>query len=150
MESWQSNQLAIDRGSGGTMPTMRVLVIDDEPAICGLVRESLVRAGAEVVCTNEAEEALAMLEYRSFDVLICDLKLGSPFRVEGLDIVGEARYRVPNLGIVVHTGTPDDDLHANCRRNGADEVVLKSEPLRSLRAAVARAARRKEVRDVAS
>jgi len=150
MESWQSNLVSIDRRAGGTMPTLHVLVLDDEPAICGLVRESLTRAGAEVVCTSEAEEALAMLEYRRFDVLVCDLKLGSPFRVEGLDLVGEARYRVPHLGIVVHTGTPDEDLHESCRLAGADEVVMKSEPVAALRAAVARAARRKEERDVAS
>lgn len=150
MESWKSNGAAFDRTAEQKRPALRVLVLDDEPAIRALVSECLSRVGAEVTCTSEAEEALAMLEYRRFDVLVCDLMLGSPFRVEGLDIVGEARYRVPSLGIVVHTGTPDGELIDDCRRSGADEIVLKCESMTTLRAAVARAAAHEEASDVAS
>ena len=134
----------------GVREAFRVLVLDDEPAICNLVRDSLARLGHEVVCTHEAEEALAMLEYRSFDVLVADLKLGSPFHTEGLDLIGEARWRAPHLGIVVHTGECDEALHESCVSNGADEIVLKTETIAALRAAVIRAGRRKEVSDVAS
>jgi CheY-like chemotaxis protein len=150
MESWQSNQVRQAKDLQASGSSLRVLVLDDEPSVRGLVRESLRRFGAEVTCTSEAEEALAMLEYRCFDVLVCDLKLGSPFRIEGLELVTEARYRVPQLGIVVHTGTPDEAVHRSCLSNGADEIVLKSEPLASLRAAVARAACRQEESHVAS
>jgi CheY-like chemotaxis protein len=150
MESWQSNQVTRGAGNRTGGSPLRILVLDDEMSVCGLVRESLSRIGAEVTCTNEAEEALAMLEYRCFEVLVCDLKLGSPFRIEGLDLVSEARYRVPNLAIVVHTGSPDDDLIESCRRLGADEIVLKSEPIAALRTAVSRAACRREEYDVAS
>ncbi|HEX9799583.1 MAG TPA: response regulator, partial [Thermoanaerobaculia bacterium] len=134
----------------GVREAYRVLVLDDEPAICNLVRDSLARAGHDVVCTQEAEEALAMLEYRPFDVLVADLKLGSPFHTEGLDLIGEARYHAPHLGIVVHTGECDEALHQSCLSNGADEIVLKTETIAALRAAVIRAGRRKEVSDVAS
>jgi DNA-binding response OmpR family regulator len=138
------------RREGEVSAEYRVLVLDDEPAICNLVRDGLARAGHEVVCTQEAEEALAMLEYRTFDVLVADLKLGSPFRTEGLDLIGEARWRAPHLGIVVHTGESDETLHDDCRRNGADEIVLKTESIATLRAAVARAGGRGEDSDVAS
>ena len=130
--------VALDEGIPGRNPVtaLRILVLDDEPAICHLVRDSFARYGAEVVCTEEAEEALAMLEYRRFEAFVVDLRLSSPYRLEGLDLIAEARYRSPELRIVVHTGAADEALHADCRRSGADAVVLKSEPIACLRAAV--------------
>jgi CheY-like chemotaxis protein len=129
---------------------MRILVLDDEVEVCRLLRECFTLLGAEVVCTAEAEEALALLELRRFDALVADLRLGSPYRTEGLEIVAEARYRSPRLRIVVHTGTADPALHEDCIRRGADAIVIKSEPLSRLREAVYRAAVEEEVERVSA
>jgi len=126
----------------------RILVLDDEPGVSEMLRSGFERAGAEVVCTSEAEEALAVLEYRRFDALVVDLNLGSPFRTEGLELVVEARYRARDVAIVVFTGSSDERLHDDCLVAGADDVVVKSSSLQDLRAAVERALATKENNDV--
>jgi CheY-like chemotaxis protein len=114
----------------------RILVLDDELSICRLIQAGFAELGVEVVCSQEAEEALAVLGHRRFDGLIVDLHLSAPWRTEGLDLIAEARWQAPELRIVVHTGDCDDALFEECLRAGADEVVPKGEPLARLRGAV--------------
>jgi len=52
----------------------RILVVDDQPAILELVADAL--ADHDVVCTNRAQEALALLQTgECFDVILCDLTM---------------------------------------------------------------------------
>lgn len=129
---------------------MRILILDDEAAVGRLLSECFTRLGAEVVWAAEAEEALAVLEHRPFDALIADLRLGSPYRTEGLEIIAEARYRSPRMRIVVHTGCADAALHRDCLARGADDVVIKSQPLKRLREAVYRDAVESELERVSA
>ena len=56
----------------------RVLVVDDEPAICHLVAEALTDLGMEVVQANGGEEALERLceataQGRPYDAVVLDI-----------------------------------------------------------------------------
>lgn len=136
------------KSAGDGSPRRRFLVLDDDRAVAEMLRLGFERSGAEVVCATEAEEALAVLEYQRFDALIVDLNLGSPFRTEGLELVGEARYRARDVVIVVFTGSSDERLHEDCRGAGADDVVIKSSALRELHAAVERSLEKRRSNDV--
>lgn len=50
----------------------RVLLVDDEEAVLEFEREVLSNAGAEVVCYRDAEQAMALLQERDFDVILID------------------------------------------------------------------------------
>jgi CheY-like chemotaxis protein len=50
----------------------RILIVDDEPAICHAVQRVLSREYRTVVALTSAREALVLLEERSFDVVLCD------------------------------------------------------------------------------
>jgi DNA-binding response OmpR family regulator len=56
---------------GGT----RVLVVDDEPAICKALTMALSRAGFETVAAQTGESALAILRSERVDVLVLDLRI---------------------------------------------------------------------------
>lgn len=54
---------------------VRVLVVDDEPAICKALTTALERAGYDAVSALSGDSALARLAAESFDVLLLDLRI---------------------------------------------------------------------------
>jgi PAS domain S-box-containing protein len=52
-----------------------VLVLDDEEIICTLLSEGLAASKLHVDCARTLDDALALLQRRSYDVLLCDLNL---------------------------------------------------------------------------
>lgn len=54
---------------------VRVLIVDDEPAICKALSIALKRTGLEVVTVESGETATSMLRAEHFDVLVVDLRI---------------------------------------------------------------------------
>jgi signal transduction histidine kinase len=52
-----------------------VLVIEDEPALATAVAEGLSDSGFQVTRAADGEEGLARLRERTFDVIVCDLRM---------------------------------------------------------------------------
>jgi PAS domain S-box-containing protein len=52
-----------------------VLVVEDEPALAAAVAEGLTDAGFRVDRAGDGEEALARVRERSYDLIVCDLKM---------------------------------------------------------------------------
>lgn len=72
----------------------RVLVIDDEPALCSTVRH-VMALDHEVVTVDSAEAALALFDRdQEFDVVFCDAELPTRSAASLLD---EVRARSPSL-----------------------------------------------------
>ena len=53
----------------------RVLVVDDEPAICKALTMALTRAGFDAIAAQSGESALAILRSERVDVLVLDLRI---------------------------------------------------------------------------
>lgn len=53
----------------------RVLVVDDEPAICRALTIALTRAGFEVTAAHSGDAALAILASQHVDVMVIDLRI---------------------------------------------------------------------------
>jgi CheY-like chemotaxis protein len=51
----------------------RILVIDDEPMIVGLIREVLSKYGETVQTASNGEDGLKMLEDSSYDIIMTDM-----------------------------------------------------------------------------
>jgi DNA-binding response OmpR family regulator len=60
-------------GPGPVRP--RVLVVDDEPAICAAVASALVQAGYDALSALSGEAAHDLLRSRHVDVLVLDLRM---------------------------------------------------------------------------
>ena len=54
---------------------VRVLVVDDEPAICKALTIALQRAGYEALSAQSGDSALAILADEHVDVLLIDLRI---------------------------------------------------------------------------
>jgi DNA-binding response OmpR family regulator len=114
-----------------------VLLMDDEEAITTPVSGYLRRIGWRTQVAAEAEEAMALVMHRAFDLAILDLRLTRWGGGEGLAVVEEIRRLSPCTRILVLSAYVDEDAEVEARRRGADAVLRKPQPL----AAVARVGR---------
>jgi len=73
----------------------RLLLVEDEPALAGAVKEALIDQGLVVDHAGDGEEALARLRQQpSYDAIVCDLKMP---RVDGMMLYRAIAATVPTL-----------------------------------------------------
>ncbi len=82
---------------------LRVLVVDDEPALARIAEKSLVRAGCVVRAVLDGASALDVLraDPQAVDVLVTDLTMPG---MSGLDVASEARRMRPDLPVLLVSG----------------------------------------------
>lgn len=78
-----------------------VLVVEDEVLVREDAADILEHGGFEVLQAGDAEEALAMLEERSADVLFTDVNLAGQ---DGLGLARMVHERWPEMGLLITSG----------------------------------------------
>ncbi|MDA8020672.1 MAG: diguanylate cyclase [Thermoanaerobaculia bacterium] len=104
------------------MKSLRVLVVDDEPAICRLCRSQLEMFGHEVITESDPTRTIDVLEAGSFEAVILDLVMPEQ---SGLEVLRELRVRWPALPVLVVSGVNLVDIVAEAMRLGASDFVAK-------------------------
>jgi len=84
----------------------RVLVVDDESALAGLVGAWVEETGAAVRVAVNPAEALALAESFEPDVLVTDIRLGDP-DIDGVELAARVTALLPDVSIVLMTGYSD-------------------------------------------
>ena len=80
---------------GPRLDGVRVLVVDDAPAVRDVVTHILSQDGAKVTAVGSAEEALAALQWERPDVLLSDLAMPGK---GGYWLIGQVRALPPERG----------------------------------------------------
>ncbi len=101
---------------------LRVLVVDDEPAILRFLRPSLATQGYIVSEAKDGKSALEAIHRKSADVMVLDLGLPD---TDGLDIIRELRESGENLPIIVLSGRESEGVKVKALDLGADDYVTK-------------------------
>lgn len=114
----------------------RLLIVDDEAAICFALSEYFRGNGWAVDSAAEKGEAEALLASREYAVVIADLRLTGLHGVEGLDIIQRSRRLRPQTRVVILTGNGTPELEDEARRRGADAFLHKPLPLIQVEAVV--------------
>jgi two-component system alkaline phosphatase synthesis response regulator PhoP len=124
------------------MPRHRVLIVEDEHDIAGLIKHSLERGGdteAQIVMSGDA--ALKAVTHRVPDLIVLDLNLPV---ISGLEVCRILRSRadVPHVPIIMLTARASEDDRVTGLEHGADDYVTKPFSVRELTARVKAALRR--------
>src|SRR5882724_1667877 len=124
------------------MAKHRVLIVEDEQDIAGLIKHTLERGGetdAQVVGSGDA--ALKAVTERVPDLIILDLNLPV---VGGLEVCRILRSRadVPHVPIIMLTARTSEDDRVSGLETGADDYVTKPFSIRELSARVRAVLRR--------
>jgi two-component system response regulator FixJ len=99
-----------------------IFVVDDEPAVCKSVSQTLQRAGYTVSCFTDADRCLKQLLSQSCDLLITDVRMPG---IDGIELVRRAKHIVPWLPILVITGYGDIPMAIRAVKAGAAEFIEK-------------------------
>ncbi len=106
-----------------------VLIVDDDAAITGLLRDLLEHYGYSILAAGDGVEALELLETHreSIRIVISDVIMP---RMNGRELVENIRKRLPELPIIMSSGYADDIVD----RAAFDElkVVFLQKPLKPL------------------
>jgi two-component system KDP operon response regulator KdpE len=100
---------------------LRILVVDDEPAMVGAVSALVGSAGHQVVTAYDGDTALRRLSEESPDLILLDLAM--PGR-DGVDVCREVR-RTSTVPIIVLTGETDELAKVAALDAGADDYLTK-------------------------
>jgi DNA-binding response OmpR family regulator len=120
----------------------RVLIVEDEQDIAGLIKRTLERSGdTEAHIVGSGDAALKAVAARAPDLIILDLNLPM---VSGLEVCRILRSRadIPHIPIIMLTARSGEDDRVAGLEQGADDYVTKPFSLRELTARVRAVLRR--------
>ena len=104
------------------MATPRVLLVDDERAVVGLLALALKDAGYHADVEHTGTAAVARLSDEVYDAVITDLRLED---MTGIDILRIACKRYPSPAVLIMTGYGSVDSAVEAMKLGAADYLTK-------------------------
>ena len=105
-----------------TNPPGRILVVDDDPALCDLLCEDLQHRGHHVWTALKVAAARKLLQQQEIDIVLTDLNLPE---VSGIDFCAELHQQRPDLPVIIMTAFGSLDTAIAALRAGAYDFVTK-------------------------
>lgn len=112
---------------------MRILIVEDDPALADGLLHSLRQSGHAVDCVNDGERADAMLKDGIYDLVVLDL--GLP-RMDGTEVLRRLRKRKGNIPVLILTARDAVGDRVQGLDLGADDYMTKPFNLVELEARV--------------
>lgn len=108
---------------------MRILVIEDEQRVAGLIKKGLEEQGFAVTLAYDGEFGKRLAFANEYNLIITDIILP---KLSGIDLCKEIKMQYPNIPIIMLTalGTTDDKVEGFDA--GADDYMVKPFDLREL------------------
>ncbi len=116
------------------IPLPKILVVDDEPAMRGLLTQALKPVALHVEEAADAAVALEAIESGHIDVVLSDMHMPG---ATGLDLLTRAREAQWDLSFILITGRPETETMIAALRMEAADFLLKPFTLRDLTESVA-------------
>ena len=117
---------------------MKVMIVDDNAQMRGLIRNMLEQVASEFVECSDGQEAVAAFEMERPDWAVMDVAMGV---MDGLTATKLIKSRFPTSQIMVITHHNNPKLRERAQEVGASGFLLK-EDLLELRTALAPSERR--------
>lgn len=107
----------------------KILVIDDEPSIRGLLATLLERKGYRVLLADSGRRGLELFKHERPSAVVVDLKMPE---MDGLAVLRELRTLVREQPVIILTGAGDEESEFNARLLGATAFIKKQFSLHEL------------------
>ena len=115
-----------------TMPAAvqrTILVVDDEENFLTLLHWFLTQRGYQVATASSVDQALSLVDGRTFDVALLDLRLGAG---DGMTLLEELTRRLPNIKVFMMTAYPTVSSIKQAFDKGALRYLTKPVDLQEL------------------
>lgn len=117
-------------------PKVRVLVVDDERALCAGIQEALQREGYLVDAANDGASALRLLTEKPYNLVVTDIRMP---QLDGMQLLKDAREKGRDTQFILMTAYGRVESAVEAMRAGAYDYLTKPVDLKRLRAVVAKA-----------
>jgi len=101
---------------------VHILVVDDEPLVGQLFRDSLNETGYQIITTLSSIEALELIGNRHFDLIFLDLLMPE---LDGAELFRRIRQIDKQIPVAIITGYPDSDVMRRAIDYGPFMVLKK-------------------------
>lgn len=119
---------------------LRVLFVDDEPAIRDVMKIELPRMGHDVVMCEDGHAALKALDKQPFDAAIVDLRMPG---LSGWDVIDHIKKVSPETEVIISTGHGDMDAAIQGIRSRAYDFLRKPWKMAEISASLKRVAEKR-------
>jgi putative two-component system response regulator len=120
----------------------RILIVDDERQIRGVIAAIVEMEGYHFSLAEDAESALVKLSQQHFDLLISDINMKA---MSGVELLRVALQRYPDLAVIMVTGVDDRGTAIETLHMGAYGYVTKPFQANELIINIANALRRRQL-----
>jgi two-component system nitrogen regulation response regulator NtrX len=100
----------------------KILIIDDEAAIRGALKEILEYESFEVSEAEDGISALKIVEKEQFDLIFCDIKMP---KMDGLEVLEKLKEKSIETPVVIITGHGTVDTAVEALKKGAYDFIQK-------------------------
>ncbi len=132
---WRFKKELVDRWleNGAGHAPRKVLIIDDEPALCELYKRALDRKKFLVDSVHSGKEGIQAACQNNYDFIFLDLRMPV---MNGVEVFGELKKSGIRSLVVIVTAYPDSDLLSEAMKLGPLTVILKPFDLNEIQRAV--------------
>ena len=125
------------RVSGARSYKAHILIVEDEAAVSGLLRLTLVKRGWHVATAANGQEALEVLDREPVDLILMDLKMPV---MDGFEATRRIRQREDgaHTPIIALTAHARPEVEEECRTAGMDDFLTKPATMGQLYTAIER------------
>jgi putative nucleotidyltransferase with HDIG domain len=106
----------------GTSYKGKLLVVDDDEHILGLLARILEDSGYEIITSQDADEALEALNNSNFDLALLDIQMPGE---NGITLLGKIVERYPDIAIIMISGIGEIESAVTTIKMGAYDFVSK-------------------------
>jgi PAS domain S-box-containing protein len=102
--------------------TAKILVVDDEPAVCDLLMDSLGGQGHKIEACNSGHAAVKALAVNTYDLVLLDVGLPD---MDGFDAMAKIRQQWPQTLVIMITGDATIESAVEALKSGAYDFLKK-------------------------
>src|ERR1051325_10579917 len=106
-----------------------ILIIDDEKAIRKTLSEILSYEGYKIDEAGDGEEGLKKFKEKSYDVVLCDIKMP---KIDGMDFLERTRESNSDVPIIMISGHGTIETAVEAVKKGAFDYISKPPDLNRL------------------
>jgi two-component system response regulator PilR (NtrC family) len=99
-----------------------ILIVDDELSMRELLEYMLAREGYRATCADNGRQAVALVEQNSYDLMLCDIRLGD---LSGLDVLRACKKHHPGTVVIMISAYASTETAVEAMNQGAYDYVPK-------------------------
>ena len=100
----------------------KILVVDDDLAICNMLKKFLTKKDYEVIVALSGEEAIRKVKEERPHVVLLDIRMPG---MDGIETLKQIREVDKEVGVVMITAVEDEETGKKCVEFGAYDYVIK-------------------------